>query len=68
MPKKPTNTWTCDCGAPVARYRGEADVSCPRCDQPFNAMGQRLRRGREKNLSNRDESIGDIQGMEMLFE
>jgi len=71
--------WTCEgtkperfgriplvpCGAQVRRYRGQGDVTCDDCGQPYNAFGQRLRRDYRDNPSNYDENIGDMEGYEM---
>ena len=57
--------WLCDCGAQVRRYRGQGDVECDRCEQPYNAFGQRLRRDWRNNPSNYDENISDMDGYEM---
>jgi len=62
----PTTTWTCDCGQPMARYRGEGDQACPDCGQWFNAGGQRLRSDWAENPSNYDEDISDLEGYEMV--
>ena len=56
--------WDCDCGGVVHRSRGQGDVSCPECDQPFNAFGQRLRRDWRNNRSNWDEDVSDMDGYE----
>lgn len=62
---QPTKTWDCDCGEPMARYRGEGDQSCPKCGQWFNAFGQRLRSDFMANPSMVDDEIGDLEGHEM---
>lgn len=61
----PTNTWECDCGETVERYRGEGDVQCPECDQWFNASGQRLRNDWMGNPSTWDDEISDLEGYEI---
>lgn len=61
----PTNTWPCEaCGATVARFRGESDVSCD-CGAQYNAGGQRLRDDWRGNMSNYDDDISDMDGFEM---
>lgn len=62
---EPTKTWICDCGAEVARYRGQGDVSCSNCGQWFNAGGQRLRNDWMKNPSSWDDEVGDLEGYEI---
>ena len=57
--------WDCDCGNEVRRYRGQGDVSCGGCDQPYNAFGQRLRADYRGNPSNYDDEIGDMEGFEL---
>lgn len=64
---EPTNTWTCDCGAKMARYRGQSDQDCPKCGQWFNAGGRRLRSNWMDNASNWDEGISDMEGYENSF-
>lgn len=59
--------WLCDCGAEVRRYRGQSDVDCGKCGQPYNASGQRLRRGWRGNPSNWDENISDLDGYEIQY-
>lgn len=61
----PTNTWKCDCGETVERYRGEGEVQCPECDQWFNTSGQRLRNNWRGNPSGWDDEIGDMEGYEV---
>lgn len=61
----PTNTWTCDCGESMARYRGEGDQSCPECGQWFNAGGQRLHNDFMDNPSTYDDELGDLEGYEI---
>ena len=61
----PTSTWTCTCGETVERYRGSSTVTCRRCDQPYNAFGQRLRRDWAANPSNWDDEISDLEGFEI---
>lgn len=63
----PTNTWECDCGATVERYRGGREVQCPKCDQWFNASGQRLRNDWMGNMSNWDDDVSDLDGDEMRY-
>lgn len=65
MDKQPMNTWTCDCGQPMARYRGQTDQSCPECGQWFNAGGQRLRSDWAANPSALDEDVSDMDGFEI---
>jgi len=62
--EQPTNTWTCDCGATVERYRGQGDQMCD-CGQWYNASGQRLRNDFMYNPSMYDDEIGDLDGYEM---
>lgn len=62
---EPTNTWTCDCGTTVSRFRGQSDVQCPNCDQWFNAGGQRLRNDWQGNSSMYDEDVSDLDGFEL---
>lgn len=62
--ERPTRVWTCDCGAEVARWRGQYDVSCE-CGAWFNASGQRLRDDWYGNPSYHDEEIGDLEGYEI---
>lgn len=57
--------WDCDCGGVVSRCRGQGDVTCGDCDQPYNAFGQRLRRDYRDNPSNYDENVSDLDGYEM---
>ncbi len=58
--------WDCtECGAEVSRCRGHGNVNCPRCDQPYNAGGQRLRRNWRDNVSSWDENVGDLEGYEL---
>ena len=64
-PDDPTNTWTCDCGQPMARYRGMTDQSCPKCGQWFNSGGTRLRNDWMHNPSNFDDDISDLEGYEI---
>lgn len=60
-----TNTWTCTCGETVNRYRGSSTATCRRCDQPYNACGQRLRRDWAANPSTWDDEISDLEGYEI---
>ncbi|WP_051299312.1 hypothetical protein [Arthrobacter castelli] len=62
---EPTDTWTCDCGRPMARHRGRGDQNCPECGQWFNAVGQRLRSNWMNNPSLYDDNIGDLEGFEL---
>lgn len=62
---QPTNTWTCDCGQPMARYQGQTDQDCPSCGQWFNASGQHLRNDWMNNPSVWDDEIDDLEGFEM---
>ena len=62
---QPTWTKTCECGAQVSRWRGQGDVSCPKCGASFNAFGQRLRDDWRSNPSNWDEEISDLDGYEI---
>lgn len=62
---EPTNAWTCSCGRPMARYRGQSDQDCPECGQWYNAGGQRLRNDWMHNPSVYDAEIGDLEGFEM---
>ena len=64
-PNGPTNTWTCPCGQPMARNRGESDLCCPTCGQWFNSGGQRLRDDWMGNPSLYDDEIGDLEGYEI---
>lgn len=64
---EPTNTWDCnDCGAEVARYRGQGDVRCPNrdCDAEYNSCGQQLRSDWRGNASTWDEDVSDMDGFE----
>ena len=62
---EPTSEWTCDCGAPMARFPGEGDQQCTDCGQWFNASGQRLRDDWLSNPSILDDEIGDLDGYEI---
>ena len=62
---EPTWTKTCACGGAVKRYRGEGDVECPDCEQPYNAFGQVLNRYWQHNPSNDDEDVSDLDGYEV---
>lgn len=61
----PTNTWTCACGEPMARYRGQGDQDCPSCGQWFNACGQRLRSDWMDNPSWKYGDVDDLTGFEI---
>lgn len=58
----PKWTKTCTCGSKVAQY-GSGDTSCVRCGQDYNAFGERLRSGWDRNLSVYDEEVGDLEGL-----
>lgn len=62
---EPTNSWTCDCGRTINRYRGQGDQSCPDCGQWYNAGGQHLRNDWMNNPSLYDDEIGDLEGFEL---
>lgn len=65
-PETGETTWPCEqCGATVARYRGQGDVDCPRCGACYNAFGQRLRDDWRGNPSAWDDEIGDLDGFEI---
>lgn len=62
-------TWEKPCERPgctgtVARYRGQGDVSCPKCDAEYNAFGQRLRDDWRGNRSAWDDDVDDMEGFE----
>lgn len=67
LPPEPTYTWTCECGAAMARYRGQGDQSCSECGGWYNASGQRLRDDWMYNPSMYDDEIGDLEGYEMQY-
>lgn len=61
---KPTWEKPCEkCGATIARYRGEGDVTC-RCGAEYNAGGQRLRDDWRGNPSTWDDEVSDLDGFE----
>ena len=62
---EPTWVKECDCGTNIERYRGESEVSCPKCHAEYNASGQRLRDDWRGNPSNYDDEIGDMEGYEI---
>lgn len=65
---EPTNSWPCQkCGTTVERYRGESDVSCPKCGAQYNASGQRLRDDWRGNSSNYDDDMDDMEGYERQY-
>lgn len=60
----PTSTWTCTCGAPMARYRGQGDQNCGRCGANYNACGQRLRDDWRGNPAWTNDDLSDLEGFE----
>lgn len=64
-PEQPTTTWTCHCGEPMARYRGQGDQSCQSCGQWYNAGGQALRNDWMNNPSTWDDDTDDLEGFEV---
>ena len=55
------------CGNEVRRYRGQSDVDCHECGQPYNAAGQRLRSDYRSNRSMYDDEVSDMDGYEDSF-
>ena len=65
MTNEPTWSKPCDeCGTYVQRWRGETHVDCRVCGTTYNAAGQRLRANWSENMSNYDEDVSDMEGME----
>ena len=54
--------WKCDCGATIAASRHDTD--CDICGQCWSMYGQKLNRNWRSNMSNYDESVGDMEGYE----
>lgn len=59
--------WHCECGSKVLRFRGESDVRCGDCGNWYNAFGQRLRDDWQKNRSNWDDDVSDLDGYEEAY-
>lgn len=62
-------TWTkkCACGNDVSRWPGEMYPDCGNCGADYNASGQRLREGWDRNMSNYDDEVGDMEGYEAQY-
>ncbi len=55
--------WACgDCGTTV--YASSRDTDCDKCGACYSMYGQRLNRNWRSNMSNYDESVGDMEGYE----
>ena len=55
--------WACgDCGTTV--YASSRDTDCDKCGACYTVYGQRLNRNWRSNMSNYDESVGDMEGYE----
>lgn len=60
----------CDrCATVLYRYRGQGDISCPKCDANYNCSGQRLRDDLHTriNPSEYDDDISDLEGDELSY-
>ncbi|AYQ98945.1 hypothetical protein SEA_NIEBRUSAYLOR_108 [Mycobacterium phage NiebruSaylor] len=60
--------WNCArCDAEIVRYRWQGDIDCPKCGACYNPFGQRLRDNWRDNPSRWDDSIGDLEGLELQY-
>lgn len=65
-PEEPTWEKPCQrCTTTISRWRGMADVTCPKCGAEYNAGGQRLRDDWRGNPSLYDDDVSDLDGFEI---